>query len=448
MSGLSRRGFLGLGTMGLALSGLSRVPAAAALPAAFRPRQAGQKKLLIVFLRGGNDATNSVIPVGDPEYYSSSVRPTLAIPTSSVLDTGSSYAAFHPSLAKLKEVHDLGQVASIQRVGYPNSSLSHFAGQRYVETAVPGDNTFDEGWVTRWAAATPLSGLGAVSVSPQLQRMFKGSPALPHIPDVSAFTLGGDAAASKLLGRDSSSGNRSGLRAIWELAGQGDTRDLVNDAGAVAADVIEELDALPANDAPADYYPTDSATLAAEGLPQDSWATTHFANLRDAVYLLKYSSTTVCGVDMLNWDHHSAQGATVGQHADHLAVVAHGIRSARLDTLDTIWNDLVVVVLSEFGRTSNENGAKGTDHGRGGLMWVAGGGVQGGIYNCDSATWPANQTLFSADGKFVQHLTDYRTVLAEVFERQLGASPSDLAAMFPGWAGFSGPEYDYVNFLA
>ena len=83
----------------------------------------------------------------------------------------------------------------------------------------------------------------------------------------------------------------------------------------------------------------------------------------------------------------------------------------------------------------------------GGLSWVAGGGVRGGIYNCDASTWPSGSTLFSANNKFVQHLTDYRTVLAEVFERQLGATQSDLNAILPGWSGFSGSEYDYVDFL-
>src|SRR5687767_8070979 len=106
-------------------------------------------KLLTIFLRGGNDGLNTVIPLHDPQYFAAGVRPTLRIAANQALPLGNGGAAFHPAMARALEVFQAGELAAVARVGYAGSSLSHFSSQRFLETALPGDETLDEGWVAR-----------------------------------------------------------------------------------------------------------------------------------------------------------------------------------------------------------------------------------------------------------------------------------------------------------
>ncbi|MFQ5655729.1 MAG: DUF1501 domain-containing protein, partial [Planctomycetota bacterium] len=124
---------------------------------------------------------------------------------------------------------------------------------------------------------------------------------------------------------------------------------------------------------------------------------------------------------------------------------AHGMRSIWLDTELNIWPDTLVVTLSEFGRTSMENGSFGTDHAEASCMFAAGGQVIGGVYNCDAVSWPQG-SMFLVNNRYLSHLTDFRTVLAEVIDRFFNAS-TNLDAIIPGWSGLSGPTYNYLNFL-
>ena len=105
--------------------------------------------------------------------------------------------------------------------------------------------------------------------------------------------------------------------------------------------------------------------------------------------------------------------------------------------------------MTEFGRTSRENGSKGTDHGLACVMFVGGGAVRGGVYNCNAATWAAGD-LFSSQGRYIRYRTDYRAVFAEIFQRHFGASPALLEQVIPGYgaaAGASPAEFTPLGFL-
>ena len=429
------KGSLGLGGL-LALPSLASSTFAAA----------GDKKLLVVFLRGGNDALNTIIPRGDAE-YGPAVRPTLAIPAGASLDLGNGYAHLHPSLAKLKEVHDAGALASIQRVGYAGQSHSHFSSQLFWETAVPNDVTFADGFLARWAGhAHPSEQFAAIGVSRTPQRMMVGEHVVPHVQGV---TSPNDAILSVLLGQAPAGGDDgSGLLGVYSAAGDDLPYDeLVRDTGILTADIKEMLDSLPAYTPPQGYYPTSSADLTAEGLPVATWASDFFQKLQTAVHILKDSPCRAAAVQLIGFDDHQNQGALVGNHPDHLHVLGHGVRSVMYDTLGDIWSDLVVLVVSEFGRTSRENDSLGTDHGESSAVFVAGGPVLGGVYNCDATTWPSGATLFSESNKYVAHLTDYRAVYAEILQKHLGAGLADLDVVIPGWSGFSGPQFAPLGLL-
>ncbi len=403
----------------------------------------GAKKVLFMFLRGGNDGVNAVIPSHDAD-YTQALRPTVWIPPAARLDLAAGGAAFHPALAKLKEVYDLGQVAALHRVGYAQSTLSHFASQQYWETGKPFDDTFTEGIVSRWVDQFgPAHVLPAISVADTLQMLFNGSTAIPHVPSLAEYDLTADAATAKIMG---SAGK--GLIGRYEgSSAAGEFDDELRASGILMTESLDQLASLPPHTSPASWYPTADADLTAEGLPVTDWARDYFSNLRDATHILQQTDCRIAGIQLEGFDVHASQGGVSGAHADLLHAVAHGIRSVRLETVGGLWDDLLVVCLTEFGRTSAENGSQGTDHGKATALFAAGGGVTGGVYNCDPATWPSGATLFSDNGKYVAHRTDYRAVLAEAFERHLGVPTAGLSQLLPGWSSLSGPEFQYLGYL-
>ena len=181
-------------------------------------------------------------------------------------------------------------------------------------------------------------------------------------------------------------------------------------------------------------------------LPSSWWAPTFFANVRDALQILLASDCTLAGVELPGFDHHVAQGSLGGDHAARLSVVAHALRSLRREAQQAgAWNQVVVLVVSEFGRTSRENGSGGTDHGRAGVALLAGGSVLGGVHHCDPVSWPAGATLFSDGNKYIAHRTDYRALYAEVLRHHLQIADADLDQVIPGFLQLAGAEFQELG---
>jgi uncharacterized protein (DUF1501 family) len=128
------------------------------------------------------------------------------------------------------------------------------------------------------------------------------------------------------------------------------------------------------------------------------------------------------------WDTHVNEGNHKGQLANRLKPLGDGLATLAHD-LGQDWNDTIVVVISEFGRTAKENGNRGTDHGHGNVMWVAGGKVRGGkIYG----EWPGLGPNELHENRDLAITTDYRAALATVIGRHLRLGDSQLAQIFPG----------------
>lgn len=143
------------------------------------------------------------------------------------------------------------------------------------------------------------------------------------------------------------------------------------------------------------------------------------------------------------FDTHARQGGAEGRHAEGLAALARALRRLRHRVPASLWRELLVLVTSEFGRTPRENGLGGTDHGGAGIVLAAGGVVRGGVYGCDAATWPAAALA----GEGLPRRTDFRALIAEVAQRQLGVTGDALDDVVPGWSRLSGPEFGPVGFL-
>ncbi len=171
--------------------------------------------------------------------------------------------------------------------------------------------------------------------------------------------------------------------------------------------------------------------------------------LREAAMLMKRTDIRVIGMRLGGWDTHERQGQLAGTHTSLLGTIAQGFQAIYRD-LQSQWNDLIIVTMTEFGRTSKENGSQGTDHAESSVMFVAGGSVQGGIYNCDETTWK-NGDMFSECGRYLARQTDFRAVFAEIFQRHFGDAPQAMNAILPGYSAAQSTNpagFDFLNFIS
>ncbi len=451
---LRRRDFLRAGGLAAVGCGLNLF-SPAVLRRKLLANSPDEARLVFIFQRGGNDGVNTVIPYGDPEYNATS-RPTLFIPRAETIDLGNDFAGLHPRMAAMMELYnhpDLngvsgpGHLAVIHRVGYPGQSQSHFDSQQYWETGRPGDSAFDEGMLYRQVALTMYpteNRLTAAAISGSQMTAFKGPLPIPTINDPAGFTFSGSSSkVRKFLGQfPSTAGGADGKGFIGAYAGPTDFpgkpyRDLVYGTGLALADAINIVQEAVTQ---GPYVPSGAAIY-----PQGSFG----EKLMHAAMLLKRTPVRVLGLNFGGWDTHTNQGQINGYHGDQLARLAQGFQALYRD-LENQWDNLLIVTVTEFGRTSRENGSRGTDHGHACVMFVAGGRVRGGVYNCDAATW-APGDLLSVGDRHVQRRTDFRAVFAEIFTRHFGDSDVTLEAVIPGYteAALANPDdFAFLNFLS
>lgn len=411
------------------------------------------KKMMIIFMRGGNDGVNTVIPHGDSS-YNTTTRPTLFVPPTPAFDLNG-FASLHPQMQLMKDVYDAGDLAVIQRVAYDNQSRSHFSSQQFWENAmpsIPGADQVEEGWVNRLIDTNPLLAnhpIPGVSISNNQQVAFRGDRPLVHMRTLNAYQLGTSDIDLKLVGAAPGvSNNGSGLLGVYGRDPDASTYDpQLRDVGVAMASSLDALTQagvdenayVPANGA---FYP-DSGNN--DGF--DNRLLNFFRQVKNGAQLLKQTDCRVVGVELGSFDTHSNQQILNGSQGQNLRGLSRAFHSLRLDTQSTIWDDTIVIAVSEFGRTSAENGSQGTDHGEASCVFVGGGGVIGGVHNCDATTW-ANGDMFSIGNmRYVEQRTNFLTIYAEIVERHFGASLGVLDTVIPGWSGFTGPQYNYLNLL-
>jgi len=405
------------------------------------------KKMIFIFQRGGNDGINTVIPRGDSA-YNTTLRPSLFIPEASALDLGNGFAQLHPAMAPLMEVFNNGDLAVIHRVGYASQSRSHFDSQDYWEKGVPRNPAIKDGMFYRQIAECvdledPLNGFSGVSLASAGFVGLKGETPLPNFTAASQFGFSGTAAQNaKFLGSAESAPGAGDGKGILGLYGgnvlAGTTYGPVTHAtGQALGTTLQTLQG-----ASGTYVPENGAVYP---------TTTLGTRLREAAMLLKRTPVRIIGVDVGGWDTHSGQGAATGSQANRLADLAGGIQALSRD-LQSQWADLVVATMTEFGRTSEENGSAGTDHAEASVMFVGGGAVNGGVYNCDSATWEtgANTAMNAVSSRYLSRRTDFRAVFGEIFSRHFGDTPAQLDTVIPGFSDLQatgGSTYNYLTIL-
>ena len=436
---LSRRRFFQ--SAGLLLGGF----AVGAVPGPFHRRlmaapPGSNRKLLFIFQNGGNDGVNTLIPRGDAE-YNTTTRPTLFIPENLGLDTGNGFAQLHPRLEPMMELYNHsrlnggtgpGNLAVIHRVGYAGQSQSHFDSQQYWQNGVPGDAKLEEGLFYRHLVRTldlthPTNAFVAASLSSSQMVALKGASPIPNFTRASQFNvLGTPARATKFLGRLPTSPDGvdgDGLLGLYGGAADAPNqpyRGLIHGTGELLGGTINTLgDALDQGP----YTPENGAIYPESTLGE---------RLREAAMLFKRTPARIIGLSTGGWDTHTGQGQINGDHGNLLNNLALGFQALHRD-LQAQWDDLLIVTMTEFGRTSLENGGRGTDHADSSVMFVAGGGVKGGIYNCDASTWKTGD-LFSKSGRYLARRTDFRAVFGEIFTGHFGDPSNLLDEIMPGYS--------------
>jgi uncharacterized protein (DUF1501 family) len=391
-----RQGAMTLVTLGFAPRFLTRLAA---------DGPARGKVVIAIFQRGAADGLNLVVPAGEPAYYAS--RPTIAIPRpgtgeDAALDLDG-FFALHPRLAPLRDLYRDGRMAVVHACGSPDSTRSHFDAQDYMESGTPGVKTTLDGWLNRTLQLvdeprpTPFR---AVAVSPQLPRALGGR--------VPALALG-------QLDQFGVRGASGDVVAGFEEEYRNPANGPIGLTGREAFEAVRTLKT--AN--PQRYQPAAGA----------DYPRSPFGNaLREIAQLIKADvGLQVAFADVGGWDTHVNQGASTGQLAGRLDDFARSLAALAAD-LDDRFADVVIVTMSEFGRTLKQNGNGGTDHGHATAMLVIGGQVRG---RQVAGRWPGLGSAGLNEGRDLAVTTDFRDLFGEIAVRHLGARNPD--AIFPGY---------------
>jgi len=357
---------------------------------------AKRKILVAVFQRGAADGLNMVVPFFEKRYYE--VRPSIAVQMpgrqNGAIDLDGRFG-LHPSLQPLKPLWDSGQLAIVEATGSPDPTRSHFDAQEFMESGTPGVKDIGDGWLNR--ALTPIgpeaSPVRAISVGAQLPRALQGDRGGVAVNNLQQFQVGSRETAPLLEKMYASTAD-----VRLSVAGKR-TFDAVR--------MIESINRRP-------YTPANGAQYVGG-----------FGNgLQQVAKLIKADAgVEVAFADIGGWDHHSNEN---GQLNNVLREFGTSLAAFIRDMGDRM-ADIVLVTMSEFGRTVKENGNTGTDHGHGNVMFVLGGPVRGGtVYG----RWPGLEPEQLYEQRDLAITTDFRDVLSELVSVHLGQKTEQV---FPGY---------------
>lgn len=367
--------------------------------------------LVVIFLRGGMDGLNVVVPYREDDYYMA--RPSLAFnpPTSGkadkVLDLDGNFG-LNPNLASWLPLYKDGTLAVLHAVGSQDQTRSHFEAMSAMEKGLAQAGTGTaSGWLARFLNASKpneSSPLRAVAFTPTVPDSLRGATSAIALTSLEEFRLATDRVRAEAFS--------SSLKRMYDM-----DKDAVTQAGKETLDVLDTLNKLDLKS----YKSSGAAAYPASDLGN---------GLKQVAMLLKAEvGLEVAALDKGGWDTHVGQGSSTGWMATLLDDLGKSVR-AFIDDMGPAMNRVTVVVMTEFGRRVEENAGFGTDHGRGSAMFVFGGNVSGGKVYADWPTLAKEKLEGPGDLKVT---TDYRTVLSELLEKRMAVS--DTSGIFPGFSG-------------
>lgn len=431
-------------------------------------------------------------------------------PLQPALAFGNGFAAMHPSLKFLAPVYNAGHLGVVHRVAYPRQSRSHFDSQRYWENGTPNNNLVNDGIFYRTiyesglANTAPLTG---VSIQGSLPLLLRGSEAaMTNLTDPLRYDLlgvpnntnGNVKASAYLTQADGFPFPPKRNRGLLELQYENLSNTLsifaginFTDSGNTFQDDVKtdgdnawvppagtggnpsqgyflfpgtNANGQPNNEKNGGWRRPDGTTAGSKYIvPPNGTYASLFDRLKAAALILNNTDAIIAGTELGGFDTHSGQGRVTGNHPELNRGVGWAIYALRKyfqiygrggsdpkPGARASWDDVVIVTLTEFGRTTIENADLGTDHAEAGMMLAAGGRVRGydsatnrsGVFNCgpnDPVPWVTGTSgsMFGVNGRYLRRATDYRQVLGEIIRAHLGASQPQLNRIIPGYANLN-----------
>jgi uncharacterized protein (DUF1501 family) len=399
----TRRAFLKGGALAILSCGWGGLPSFLARTASAETLEK-KKTLVTLFQRGAMDGLMAVQPLANPQL--AKLRPQLLLPAkgeNGLLGLDGQFG-LHPALKPLQHHFKEKNLAIVHGIGSPNSTRSHFDAQDYMESGIVDRKGAASGWLNRASGllgheATPFQSVAMTESTP---KSFYGDNPVLAISSLDDFKL---KAASEVT--------EDNLEKLYQSA----TQQTLQRRGSEA---FEAADILSAKRYLA-YRPAGGAQYPKTPLGR---------SLRQIAFLIKSDvGLEIAFAESNGWDTHRGQGRERGAFARRATDLA--------DAIDAFWTDLsqyrdqvVLMTMTEFGRTVAQNGSGGTDHGRGSCMFVLGGEVQGGkVYGSVGSLSRDNLE----DGRDLPVTTDFRQLFAGVAQQHLRVPAND--ELFPRWAG-------------
>jgi len=349
-----------------------------------------KQALVVIFLRGGADGLNMVAPLEDDGYYRA--RPRIAITKAKALALDGFYG-LNPLLSPLQTAYKDGALGIVHAAGSEDDTRSHFEAQDLMEHG----GVVGGGWLGRFlrARTAGTSGpLSAVALGKEVPECLRGAPAATIFASLDDFSLGANHA--RLM---------SSLASLYQTQ-----PDDLGAAGRSTLEAVRRIEALRT----ASYRPSQGADY---GNDEFSRGLLQIARLIKSRVGLEAAS-----IDLNGWDSHFGQSTVMDPLMTRLA---QGLGAFYRD-MGREMDSTTVVVMTEFGRRVAENSAFGTDHGRGSIMFVMGGGIKGGQV---FGQWPGlTRDVLEGPGD-LPVVTNYRNILAAILQRH-GAGDT-LDKVFP-----------------
>ncbi|MEP6914742.1 MAG: DUF1501 domain-containing protein [Acidobacteriota bacterium] len=402
----------------LALAGAAHplLPVRGIVSQAFAAPGAADAKFLLVFLRGGYDAANVVVPVSSDFYYE--VRPTIALPKPDPANPNAAISlaradeavrwGLHPALKdSMLPLWQKGQLAFVPFAGTDDLTRSHFETQDSMESGMPVSapgsvpHAYGSGFLNRLAAALDAKA-APVAFTDGLPMVMTGDVVVPNVSLKGTGKASFDDRQMALL-----TGMYAGTR----------FQPLISEGFDLRKTVAEEAEMMAKGGMAGEMQAANRNALTAKGFELEA---------RRMAGLMK-EKFNIGFIDVGGWDTHVNQGNAQGQLANLLTSLGQGL-AGFADQMGPAWNQTVVFVLSEFGRTFRENGTHGTDHGHGSVHWVLGGAVQGGRFVGDQVAVTASTLNQNRDFPV---LTEYRGMLGGIFRHLYSLDSARISRVFP-----------------
>ena len=363
---LTRRNLIGSGLAAFGTTTLSRI--------AFAKPLGGTRRFIFIIQRGAADGLHSVAPVGDPGLRA--VRASLVDAMGAPLKLDAMFS-LHPALAQTGALYASGEALFVHAVASANRDRSHFDAQNILETGGPRAYAEKSGWLNRLVALLPAGEGKAMALAQTLPAALRGpsqvtSYAPSKLPDATPDLM---ARVSDLYAHDTQ------LRGLWQAAM--DTRALAGNLG--------------------------------EGEGKNGAATGALA----AKLMLPANGARLMMIETGGWDTHSAQKGRLNAGLNGLDQMIAAIKTG----LGAAWQDTVILVATEFGRTVAVNGTGGTDHGTASAAMLVGGAVKGGRVIAD---WPGLRASDQFEGRDLKPTVALEAVIASAVAAHFGLDPAKL----------------------